>query len=816
MNFDHTAHLFRSWGYLQANLDNLGRLKKSPHRDLDLAAKSADANKWREIYCASYGIEFMHMPLPERCDWIIEKLESGKALQQLKQDYILERLTSAQTFERFLHKRYIGNTRFSLEGLVSLIPLLDSILDHAASNGYSVAMLAMAHRGRLNTMHHIANIALENIFGGFEDIAHKSVLGSGDVKYHKGATGIYQSASGKEINIHLASNPSHLEAVNAVLTGRVRARQERLGDDTGKKALAIIIHGDAAFAGQGPNAECLNFAGLKGFDIGGTIHIIANNLIGFTAEPHALHAGKFCTDVAKRLHIPIIHLNAEDPDVVSQMGYLAAEYRNEFASDVVIDLMGYREHGHNEGDDPTVTSPLLYATVKETKPLEISYAEKIGALENVKALEEKFFQRLKEGYEHGRNLSAQPTYYKLPKYWSEYFGGFFHPSFEVDQELNLEMIKKVGSSICEVPENFATHPKQLAILKQRSEMIEGTRPVDWGTAEALAFGSLLLAGTPIRFTGQDSRRGTFNHRHAVMIDTLSGAEYFPLANLGKNQATFSIYDSMLSEAAALGFEYGYSRDYPEALILWEAQFGDFINGAQVMIDQFIAAGEDKWSLLSGLVLLLPHGYEGRGPEHSSARIERFLQLAGEDNMQICYPSTSKQYFHLLRRQALRKWKKPLIVFTPKSMLRAAPASANIEDFARGGYLNVLGDTVENLNAERILLSAGKITHELRKEREKRGDSDTAIISLEQFYPFPEKELRQELDKYKNAKVLLWVQEEPANMGGLTFVRPLLEHLARGKKVSSVRRSASASPATGSSKAHALEQNAILKLAFAKY
>lgn len=815
-SMDFAAHSFRSWGYLQANLDYLGRLEKTPHRDLD-SVPEEQAKKWREIYCGTFGVEFMHMPLPERCDWIINKLESQTPLKQLEKEYILERLISAQTFEQFLHKRYIGSIRFSLEGLDPLIPLLDSVLDEAANNGCEIAMIGMAHRGRLNTMYHIAGVGLENVFGGFEDVDHKSVLGSGDVKYHKGATGVYRTASGKEIGIHLASNPSHLEAVGPVIMGRVKARQKRLKDKDCNKVVGILIHGDAAFAGQGITAECLNFSGLYGFDVGGVIHIIANNLIGFTAEPHALHSGKFCTDVAKRINAPIIHVNAADPDAVSRVGYLATEYKHVFSSDVVIDLLGYRKHGHNEGDDPTVTSPILYKDVKDADPIPLAYAKEIGVNEEkIKSLEKSLVKKLNLGHKQGQQMQTQPVYYHLPNYWSDYYGGFYQPSFEVEHGSSKERIQEVAQSICKGPENFAIHPKQKALLKQRQDMADGKRAVDWGTAEALAFGTLLLEGTPIRFVGQDSRRGTFNQRHSVLIDIENGNEHYPLGNLSENQERFKIYDSMLSEAAAVGFEYGYSRDYPEALVLWEAQFGDFVNGAQIIIDQFISSGEDKWSLLSGLVMLLPHGYEGRGPEHSSAKIERFLQIAGEDNMQIAYPSTSKQYFHLIRRQGIQKWKKPLVVFTPKSMLRAAPACVNIEDFADGRFERVLGDTVENYSAKRILISSGKITHELRKERDKREDIETAIITLEQFYPFPEKELKDEIAKYKDASIVCWVQEEPANMGALSFIRPLLKRVANGKKISSVKRSTSASPATGSAKAHALEQEAIINLAFARY
>ena len=814
MKKDFTAETFRRWGYLQAQLDPFNRIPPFPHAELD-ELSGPEAKKWREIYCGSVGAEFMHMPFPERCRWVSEALETTQ--QTLDNRFLLERTMSAELFERFLHTRYVGMKRFSLEGLCSLVPLLDQIIHTAADEGVEIVMLAMGHRGRLNVMLHTAKTPASNIFAGFEDVDPKSVLGSGDVKYHKGATGIYKTTSGKELQVRLASNPSHLEAINPVLMGRARARQERLEDTAHKKVLAILIHGDAAFAGQGITAEALNLADMRGFKIGGTVHIIANNLIGFTAEPKSLHSSRYATDIAKRLPVPIFHVDAESLTDVARVGQIATRYRGVFQSDVVIDLIGHRRHGHSEVDDPTITSPLLYQQIHDHPPLFIGYGKKLGLdAEELKKLEEQTIDGFKAEQEQGQAITKQPSFFSLPDYWVGYVGGAYSKDYDVLTGVQHARLVEIAKVISSTPAEFTTHTKLKKLIEQRLEMAEGKRAVDWGTAEALAFGSLLWDGIPVRLTGQDSRRGTFNHRHAALYDTKTGAEYLPLRNLHPNQARFAVYDSILSEAAVLGFEYGYARDYPEALVLWEAQFGDFVNGAQIITDQFIAAGEDKWGLLAGVVLLLPHGFEGQGPEHSSARIERFLQLCAEENMQVCQPSTAGQYFHLLRRQALRKWRKPLVIFTPKSMLRAAPACSPVEYLVSGAFQNAVADSTEYESAERILFCTGKIVHELRTERATRQDTNTSIIPIEQLYPFPEDEISEILSRYSNASTLIWVQEEPDNMGALSFVRPRLEQLADGRHVSTVRRSASASPATGSPKAHAMEQQALIKLAFAKY
>jgi 2-oxoglutarate dehydrogenase E1 component len=668
----------------------------------------------------------------------------------------------------------------------------------------------MSHRGRLNVMVHTVGRAAEDIFARFEDVDPRSVLGSGDVKYHIGATGDFTTASGRSVQMHLVSNPSHLEAVDPVALGRARAKQTRRGDTGPLEVLPVLLHGDAAFAGQGIWAETLNMALLEGFSVGGAVHIIVNNLIGFTTVPRELHSSRFASDLAKRLPVPIFHVNAEDPDAVVRVARLAVAYRYAFASPVVVDLIGYRRHGHSEVDDPTITQPLRYRKIQAHPPLWQIYAEKIAtdAAPAVERVREEFNAAQKKA----AGIKKTPLMRQLPGYWDTFQGGRYSTAFEVSTGLSAPELAEVTKGLTSYPDGFHIHPKVQKLLEQRAEMGTGKRAVDFGMAEALAFGTLVSQGVPVRLSGQDSRRGTFNQRHAVLIDIETEEEYVPLCHVDSQQARFEAYNSTLSEAAVLGYEYGYSRDYPETLVLWEAQFGDFANGAQIVIDQFVAAGEDKWGLLSGVVLLLPHGYEGQGPEHSSARIERFLQLAARDNIQVCQPSTAAQYFHLLRRQALRTWRKPLVVFTPKSMLRHPAAASTLEEFSRARFLPVIPER-QIEGATRVLVCTGKIGHELAAERKRRKDAATAIVSLEQLYPFPEAELAAEFARHAAAREFVWVQEEPANQGALAFVIRRLERIARGRPVRSVKRSASASPATGSAKAHELEQKTLLTLAF---
>ncbi|HTW24907.1 MAG TPA: 2-oxoglutarate dehydrogenase E1 component [Candidatus Baltobacteraceae bacterium] len=797
---------FRRWGYLQASLDPLGEFEPAAMSDLDVSGPDAEAA--RRVYCGSIGAEFMHMADREKRQWVQEQMEAEAG--EPDRARILDLLVRAEIFEHVLQTRYLGTKRYSLEGEAALLPLLDSILSTASDMGAEKAMIAMSHRGRLNVMVNIVGRPAAELFARFEDVDPRSTLGGGDVKYHMGATGDFHAANGRTVEMHLVSNPSHLEAVDPVVLGRTRAKQTRRGQHGQRQVVAITMHGDAAFAGQGICAETLNMCGVTGFTVGGSIHIIVNNLIGFTTVPRDTTSSRFSSDLAKRLEIPIFHVNAEDPDAVVRVGRMALEYRHTFGTPVVIDLVGYRRHGHSEVDDPTITQPLRYRKIEAHPPMWQIYAEKMGL--DAEPVTRRFREELDAAQEEAKEIEKVPSMRKLPRYWGKYRGGRYDASLEVDTGLDAATLGALGEGLVSYPSDFHIHAKVKKLLEQRLEMAQGKRPIDFGMAEALAFGSLLKQGVPIRLTGQDSRRGTFNQRHAALIDVEDEKEYVPLEHMAQDGAWFQIYNSPLSEASVLGFEYGFSRDFPEALVLWEAQFGDFANGAQIIIDQFVAASEDKWNLLSGVVMLLPHGYEGQGPEHSSARIERYLQLAARDNIQICQPSTAAQYFHLLRRQALRVWRKPLVVFTPKSMLRHPAASSSVADLSAPRFRNVIPDKGDG-SAERVLLCTGKIGHELEAERKRHPQNAPAIVFLEQLYPFPEEEVAAEMDRHTKATEFVWVQEEPKNMGAHDFVVPELERLSRGRPVLSVNRSASASPSTGSGKAHEMEQKTLISLAF---
>lgn len=806
---EQVFNTFRRWGYLESTLDPLGKsLIAEPIPET--FADGKDADEARSYYCGTIAVEFMHIADNAKRRWLRERMEGPTKAPHLNSTRTLELLTRADIFEQVIQARYLGTKRFSLEGLTALIPFLEELLLRASAHGVTQAMLGMSHRGRLNVMVNTIGKSTSDIFTKFEDVDPRSVLGGGDVKYHIGATGTFHGEDGREIEIHLVSNPSHLEAVDPVVVGRARAKQTRIGEPDGEKAvLPIVIHGDAAFAGQGIWAESLNLASIPGFTVGGSIHVIANNLLGFTAEPRESNASRFASDIAKRLPIPIFHVNGEDADAVLRVADIAADYRQTFHSDVVVDLIGYRRHGHSEVDDPTVTQPLLYARIKDHPPLYQKYAKQIGV--DPKPLVAKYQAEFLEAQKQAKTSEKVPKMAQLPNYWSAYPGGAYKTQYEVQTGLPIERITEIGLGLTTYPEDFHVHPKVKKLLEQRAEMARGEKPFDYGMAEAVAFGSLVTQGTPVRLTGQDSQRGTFNQRHSVLVDIENESRYIPLAHLSPDQARFEVYNSMLSEAACLGFEYGYARDYPETLVLWEAQFGDFANGAQIIIDQFIASGEDKWGLLSGVTLLLPHGYEGGGPEHSSARIERYLQLAAHDNLQICQPSTAAQYFHLLRRQVMRPWRKPLIVFTPKSMLRHPDANSPIQDFARETFLNVLPET-QIRDAKRLLLCSGKIGHQLRVEREKRKNTSVGIVFIEQLHPFPAEEVLAAIEQHPHAE-LVWVQEEPSNMGALSYIKPHLHSIVGNHPITTVKRSPSASVATGSAKAHEMEERTLLDLAF---
>ena len=803
---ERVFNAFRNWGYLEADLDPLGFLQPTPHPDLQLDGEYAQ--EARQIYCGTIGAEFMHIADPACRRWIQEQLEGPQGA--VDQRRALDLLIRAEFFELVLQHRYLGTKRFSLEGVTALIPLVDEILDGAGQHGAVELVMGMSHRGRLNVITHVARRAPEEVFAGFEDVDPRSVLGSGDVKYHMGATGEYATRSGAKVHIHLVSNPSHLEAVDPVTIGRTRAKQDRAGEGGSEKFLPLLVHGDGAFAGQGVLAETLNYADIPAYSVGGTIHVIVNNLIGFTTVSSELHSSRFAAQLARRQNIPIFHVNAEDVDAVIRVARIALEYRYKFHSDVVVDMIGYRRHGHSEVDDPTITQPLLYNAIKDHPPLWEIYAED-AEINDAQARADMIKAEIEAAQKRASSIRKKPLMRQLPTYWDRFTGGRYKSEYDAATAVSGEELLQLTERLTAFPADFHIHPKVKKLLEQRAEMGAGKRAVDYGMAEALAFASLVKSSVPVRMSGQDCRRGTFNQRHSVLLDIENEQEYVPLEHISEGQARCRIYNSTLSEAGVLGFEYGYSRDFPETLVLWEAQFGDFANVAQAIIDQFIVAGEAKWNLLSGLVLLLPHGYEGQGPEHSSARIERFLQLAAQDNFQICQPSTAAQYFHLLRRQALRPWRKPLVVFTPKSMLRHPDASSPIAEFSAGTFLRVRPDH-DVKDARRILLCTGKIGHELRVERKKKKLEDIAITFIEQMYPFPENELKAELARHPNARDIVWVQEEPANMGALNYMLPRLRHLAGERPVMSVKRSASPSPATGSAKAHEVEQKALLALA----
>ena len=802
---DQIFDAFRRWGHLQAKLDPLEQYLV-PEPIPEIQFEGEDADEARSYYCGSIGVEFMHLPEARRA-WIQERMEQNLPLPDQRQ--VLERLTQADLFEQVIQSRYLGTKRFSLEGVTVLIPFLDEVLNRAAELGAEKSVMGMSHRGRLNVMANTFGKSAADIFSKFEDANPRSILGGGDVKYHVGATGQFLTRTGVSMGLHLVSNPSHLEAVDPVAMGRARAQQVRIGEAGQTKVLPVLIHGDAAFAGQGIWAETMSLGTIPGFTVGGTIQIIVNNLIGFTADPEECYSSRFSSDIGKRLPIPIFHVNAEDPDAAMRVAAMAVEYRYTFKTDVIIDLIGYRRHGHSEVDDPTITQPLRYAKIKNHLPLYEIYAQQIAVDPSSRVKELQVL--LAEAQKQAAQMKKSASLAKLPGYWSNYSGGPYKPEYEVNTGLNASTIEEISNSLTTYPRDFHIHSKIKKLLEQRREMGRGERVFDYGMGEALAFGSLLLQGNPVRLSGQDSQRGTFNQRHSVLVDTENEQLYIPLAHLSPDQARFEIYNSILSEAGVLGFEYGYSRDYPETLVLWEAQFGDFANGAQIIIDQFIASGEDKWGLLSAVVMLLPHGYEGQGPEHSSARLERYLQLAAHDNIQICQPSTAAQYFHLLRRQAMRAWRKPMVIFTPKSMLRNPDASSPLASFELPRFQNVLPET-EIPQVSRLLLCTGKIGHELRIERAKRKDSTVGIVFLEQLYPWPEAELVAEVARHPEAREVVWVQEEPDNMGALSFVVPRLRRLFPERKVLSIKRSAAASPATGSAKAHDLEQKTLISMA----
>jgi len=824
---------FRERGHLAAKLDPLGRPRKTPpeltpayygfsEADLDRPIPAefgaptlrALIERYSALYCGTVGIEIGHLDDPELRRWIEGKLEAGFAKptsEQKKQIY--RRLMQATLLEEFLQKKYLGSKTFSLEGTESLIPLLDLAIENAAKNGVAEVVLAMAHRGRLNVLANVIHKPARDIFLEFEEVFPEGY--SGDVKYHLGYSGDAETPYGK-VHLSLNFNPSHLEFVGAVAMGRTRAKQDRFGDFKRERGMMISLHGDAAFIGEGIVQETLNIAGIPAYTIGGTLHIVLNNQVGFTTEPGEYTAGRYSTEIAKMLESPIFHVNAEDPEALVGVVELAMEFRQTFKRDVFIDLIGFRRRGHNETDEPAFTQPDMYQRIGAKPPLYQSYGPKLEAEgllkpEEAEAMAKAYQEGLEEAFSGARR---EPSPVRPPAgggIWVGYTGGQENGSADPETGIAVEKLTGLMDALTRLPEGFALHPKLSKFVEGRREMGHGRRSLDWAAAEALAFASVAVEGHRVRMSGQDVIRGTFTQRHGGYTDNLTGMRYIPAQHLAEGQAPVELYNSALSEAGVLGFEYGYSLDMPDGLTLWEAQYGDFVNAAQVIIDQFIASAEAKWGRLSGLTLLLPHGMEGAGPEHSSARLERFLQLCSNDNIQVAYPTTPAQYFHLLRRQVVRPLRKPLIVMTPKSLLRNPEAVSALEELSQGHFQRVLAGAPTS-KVGRIVLCSGKVYYDLEAARKAANKDDVTVIRLEQLYPFPKEELETALALYSAKADVVWTQEEPANMGAWWFIRARFGERIFGRNLSAVARPESSSPAVGSSKVHKQQQEAIIKAA----
>ncbi|MFJ8359261.1 multifunctional oxoglutarate decarboxylase/oxoglutarate dehydrogenase thiamine pyrophosphate-binding subunit/dihydrolipoyllysine-residue succinyltransferase subunit [Streptomyces sp. NPDC093984] len=839
-------HSYRVRGHVMADTDPL-EYRQRKHPDLDIVehgltlwdlerefAVGGFAGKsmmklrdilgvLRDSYCRTTGIEYMHIQDPKQRKWIQDRVERPHSKPEREEQLrILRRLNAAEAFETFLQTKYVGQKRFSLEGGESVIPLLDAVIDSAAESRLDEVVIGMAHRGRLNVLANIVGKSYAQIFREFEgNLDPKSMHGSGDVKYHLGAQGTFTGLDGEQIKVSLVANPSHLEAVDPVLEGVSRAKQDIINKGgTDFTVLPVAIHGDAAFAGQGVVAETLNMSQLRGYRTGGTVHIVINNQVGFTAAPESSRSSMYATDVARMIEAPIFHVNGDDPEAVVRVARLAFEFRQAFNKDVVIDLICYRRRGHNESDNPAFTQPLMYDLIDKKRSVRKLYTESLigrgditleeaeQALQDYQGQLEKVFTEVREATSQPAAAAAQAPEDGFP--------------VAVDTAVSAEVVKRIAESQVNIPDHITVHPRLLPQLQRRAAMVEdGT--IDWGMGETIAIGSLLLEGVPVRLSGQDSRRGTFGQRHAVIIDRRTGEDYTPLQYLSEDQARYNVYDSLLSEYAAMGFEYGYSLARPNALVMWEAQFGDFVNGAQTVVDEFISSAEQKWGQTSGVTLLLPHGYEGQGPDHSSARPERFLQLCAQNNMTVAMPTLPSNYFHLLRWQVHNPHHKPLVVFTPKSMLRLKAAASKAEEFTTGRFRPVIGDaSVDPAAVRKVVFTAGKVYYDLEAERQKRGVTDTAIIRLERLYPLPGAELQEEIKKYPNAEKYLWAQEEPANQGAWPFIAlNLIDHLdlavgadiPAGERLRRISRPHSSSPAVGSAKRHQAEQEQLVREVF---
>jgi 2-oxoglutarate dehydrogenase E1 component len=778
----------------------------------------------RNTYCRSIGVQYMHIDDLSVRRWLQRRMEATQNRLQLtreEQIRILTRLTDAVTFEEFIRRKFPGAKTFSLDGSESLIPLLDLAIEKAGEQGIREIVLGMAHRGRLNVLANVMGKSARQIFREYADSDWKSNSGRGDVKYHLGHSTDWVTTRGEKIHLSLCFNPSHLEIVNPVVLGRCRAKQDRVDDSDRRRGLALLIHGDAAFAGEGVVQETLNLSQLPGYRVGGTLHVVVNNQIGFTTSPEEARSSPYATDIGKVLQIPIFHVNGEDPEAVAQVIRLAMDFRSEFQRDVIVNMYGYRRLGHNEGDEPSFTQPVLYRAIAKRKPVREGYLEhllKLGGVtrEEADAIAAKRRELLEKELSESQSPKPPGQADMLRGLWSKYKGGPESTAGEVSTTVPREKLSAWLEAQTQLPESFHPHPKIKKLLQTRQQMAAGAEPLDWPAAEALAFASLAAEGFRIRLTGQDAERGTFSHRHSVLHDYQDGTRYMPLRHLASNKAPVEIYNSPLSEVGVLGFEYGYSLDYPDGLSLWEAQFGDFWNVAQPIVDQFIASAEEKWQRLSGLVLLLPHGFEGQGPEHSSARLERFLMLAVEDNIQVVYPTTPAQYFHCLRRQALRSWRKPLVIMSPKSLLRHPQAVSSLDDLAQGSFHRILPDQsgLPADQVQRVILCTGKLYYELLEHREQAKRNDVAIIRLEQLYPLRRDLLEAALAPYRPGTPVFWVQEEPGNMGAWVFMRIQFgETLFSRYPFAGISRPPSASPAAGSHRRHKHEQAELISIAF---
>lgn len=844
---DQLIRGYRVRGHLEARIDPLGR-PRATNNELNpesygllpsdfpknFSARTVDGQNFRSLeeildlmrqtYCRSIGVQFMHIDDHDVRNWLQTRMEGSRNRMQLHrktQLRILTKLTDAVIFEEFMRKKFLGAKTFSLEGAETLIPLLDLALEKAGDHGVKQVVLGMAHRGRLNVLANIMGKRAQNIFWGFDDPDPEKHRGGGDVLYHLGHSNDWVTSKGKKVHISLCFNPSHLEFVNPVAMGRCRSKQDRTADIDQSETMTVLIHGDAAFAGEGVVQETLNLSQLDGYKVGGTLHVIVNNQVGFTTDCHDSRSTTYASDVAKMLQIPIFHVNGEDPEAVAQVVNLAMEFRRAFNRDVVIDMYCYRRLGHNESDEPRFTQPLMYKSIDSRPTIRDSYLKRLLKMQEVTQEEadliaEQRGTKLQDEFESTKSAGFTPDTQTLEGLWTGYYGGKERSDDEADTTVSEAALTEVIRNSATVPETFNLHRKLKRVLETRVDSANGNRAIDWATAELAALGTLAVEGHPVRLSGQDCGRGTFSQRHAVLHDTQTAESYTPLNHLGESQAQVNIINSPLSEAGVLGFDYGYSLDAPDSLIIWEAQFGDFFNAAQVIVDQFICSAEDKWDRLSGLTMFLPHGFEGAGPEHCSGRLERFLTSAAEHNFQVAIPTTAAQHFHLLRRQVKRKWRKPLVVFTPKSLLREPYVASPIEQFTEGHFQRVIADeAVRNDSApQRVLLTAGKIGVELLKAREQAERTDFAVIRVEQLYPLPHKEIEACLSQYASGTPVFWVQEEPRNMGAWYFMKVKWDEFGLEEKwpLKVICRPESASPSTGSKKSHKIEQEDIMNTA----